>query len=358
MTGTVDVDRPQSGARGGTSNACRSPSVRRWRSTRRRCVWRGDDWHGVSSRRRRAQVVRLTQSGRGTVTWTATSNQPWLQVSPASGSGSANLSVSVVSVAGLPVGGTRDRGDHADVHGCVEHARADRGDADPHPEWARRRSPFGVVDTPLDNTHRRDRGGAVHGLGARRHRGDARDDLPGGGRRRKWRRWIRTAAGRRRSSSALPCSSTGRGRMWRRRIRHYPLNTRAGWGFMVLTNMLPSQGNGTYRVLHVCAGPRGAHDAAGDADDDVRERERDEAVRRDRHADAGRRGVGGELRELRVGADAAAEDDSDRRVDDHGAGGWRCRSGPVDYNHERPDIEALFPGFQNTAGRTARSGSG
>ena len=32
--------------------------------------------------------------------------------------------------------------------------------------------------------------------------------------------------------------------------------------------------------------------------------------------------------------------------------------GTVDYNHERPDIEALFPGFQNTAGRTARSGSG
>src|SRR6185503_127525 len=27
----------------------------------------------------------------------------------------------------------------------------------------------------------------------------------------------------------------------------YPLATRAGWGFMVLTNMLPSQGNGTYQ---------------------------------------------------------------------------------------------------------------
>jgi hypothetical protein len=26
----------------------------------------------------------------------------------------------------------------------------------------------------------------------------------------------------------------------------YPANTRAGWGFMVLTNMLPNQGNGTY----------------------------------------------------------------------------------------------------------------
>jgi hypothetical protein len=49
------------------------------------------------------QAVRLTQTGAGTVTWTATSNQPWLQVSPASGSGSATLSINVVAVAGLPV---------------------------------------------------------------------------------------------------------------------------------------------------------------------------------------------------------------------------------------------------------------
>ena len=53
-----------------------------------------------------AQVVRLTQSGAGTVAWTATSNQPWLQVSPASGTGSANLSLSVVSAGGLAPGAT------------------------------------------------------------------------------------------------------------------------------------------------------------------------------------------------------------------------------------------------------------
>ena len=29
----------------------------------------------------------------------------------------------------------------------------------------------------------------------------------------------------------------------------YPANTKAGWGFMVLTNMLPNQGNGTYRFF-------------------------------------------------------------------------------------------------------------
>jgi hypothetical protein len=52
------------------------------------------------------QTVRLTQTGVGPVTWTAVSNQPWLQVSPASGSGPANLAISVVSVTGLPNGGS------------------------------------------------------------------------------------------------------------------------------------------------------------------------------------------------------------------------------------------------------------
>ncbi len=52
------------------------------------------------------QIVRLTQTGTGTVTWTATPNQPWLQISPASGSGSATLSISVVLVGGLPAEGT------------------------------------------------------------------------------------------------------------------------------------------------------------------------------------------------------------------------------------------------------------
>ena len=59
-----------------------------------------------------AQVVALTQNGPGTVTWTATPSQPWLQVSPASGTGPADLSVSVVAAAGLPASGTRERIDH------------------------------------------------------------------------------------------------------------------------------------------------------------------------------------------------------------------------------------------------------
>ena len=53
-----------------------------------------------------AQSVRLMQSGNSTVTWTVASNQPWLQVSPVSGTGSGTLSIGVVPTAGLPPSGT------------------------------------------------------------------------------------------------------------------------------------------------------------------------------------------------------------------------------------------------------------
>ncbi len=57
-----------------------------------------------------------------------------------------------------------------------------------------------------------------------------------------------------------------------------PLHTRAGWGFLVLTNMLPNQGNGTYQFYMYAHDRDGHTDAAGDADDVVRQRQRDETV--------------------------------------------------------------------------------
>ncbi len=48
-----------------------------------------------------AQAVRLTQSGAGVVSWTATPSVPWLVVSPSSGNGSATLSISAQFAAGL-----------------------------------------------------------------------------------------------------------------------------------------------------------------------------------------------------------------------------------------------------------------
>ena len=50
--------------------------------------------------------MRLTQNGPGTLTWTATPTQPWIQVTPSSGTGSGTLSISVAAVGGLPFSGS------------------------------------------------------------------------------------------------------------------------------------------------------------------------------------------------------------------------------------------------------------
>jgi hypothetical protein len=61
------------------------------------------------------QAVRLLQEGSGLVTWTVSSNQPWLAVTPASGTGPAELSVWLASAQSLPTSGevTASGHDHA-----------------------------------------------------------------------------------------------------------------------------------------------------------------------------------------------------------------------------------------------------
>ena len=191
-----------------------------------------------------AQVVRLTQTGAGLVTWTATSNRPWLQVTPASGSGSANLSISVASVGAIPASGS--------VAGAITLSLTGAGNS-PAPIavtlttklQGASASPFGFVDTPTDL-----RTGVT---GAIPFTGWALDDVevarvsvcrapfgtevapvdPNcGGYAQIFVGFAVFIDG------ARPDVAAG--------YPTYPVNTRAGWGFMVLTNMLPNQGNGTY----------------------------------------------------------------------------------------------------------------
>ena len=68
-----------------------------------------------------------------------------------------------------------------------------------------------------------------------------------------------------------------------------PRNSRAGWGFMVLTNMLPSQGNGTYQFFMQAFDIEGLVLVLGTRTDHLRQRARDQALRGDRYADTGRR---------------------------------------------------------------------
>ncbi len=269
------------------------------------------------------QTVRLTQGAGGRVTWTATSNQPWLQVSPASGTGSATLSIGVVPAAGLPSSGS--------VTGSISIALTGALNALPPiavtltltPNGTAM-GPFGTVDTPADN-----RTGVT---GAIPFTGWALDDIEvtrvslcrdvfgaevapidpncGGAAGIFVGFAVFIDGARPDVAVAFPA---------------VPLATRAGWGFMVLTNFLPNQGTGTYRFTMRAQDREGNWFVPRNPDDDVCECQRDVAVRHDRHARAGRSARLRHLHQLWLGPDAAAEDDSDRRLDDSCLGGWRRR---------------------------------
>ena len=134
-----------------------------------------------------------------------------------------------------------------------------------------------------------------------------------------------------------------------------PVNTRAGWGFMVLTNILPNQGNGTYRFYIHAQDRDGNTTMLG--------------TRTMTCANASATKPFGAIDTPTQGGTAAGASFLNF--------GWALTPQPklipingstitvlvdgtalgtVDYNHERPDIEALFPGFQNTAGANGAVG--
>ena len=300
-----------------------------------------------------AQAVRLTQTGTGTVTWTATSNQPWLQVSPVSGTGPANLSIGVVSVGGLPVSTTLTGAITLTLTGASNTVGPIAVSLNLASN-ATSTGPFGFVDTPLDNT--------TGVTGAIPVTGWALDDVE------VTRVMIcRAAFGAEVAPVDPNCGGAaqifvgfavfidGARTDVAGLYPTYPLFTRAGWGFMVLTNMLPNQGNGTY-VFYLHAQDRDGHTMLL-------------GTRTLTCANASATKPFGAIDTPTQGGPAS------------GAGfinfGWALTPqpkiipidgstitvmvdgaalGPVDYNHERPDIETLFPGFQNTAGANGAVG--
>ena len=158
---------------------------------------------GILSGSTTPQVVRLTQAGSGTVTWTATPSASWLAVSPASGSGSATLTISLVPGAIPPPGaytgtialaftgaGTVPSGIGVTLNVITTGASA---------------APFGSFDTPLEGTAGVTGSIPVTGLGDRRRRGHAGADPPRSGRRRT-RRGSSTSATRSSWTAHAPTS--------------------------------------------------------------------------------------------------------------------------------------------------------
>jgi hypothetical protein len=194
-----------------------------------------------------AQVVRLVQGGEPNVSWTVTSTQPWLHVSPSSGMGTADLTVSVSSVPSLA---TTPLSTGHILFGFTAIAN-NPGSIQVAVRPALDMPALGTIDTPTDNRTGVTgavpfTGWAVDDIGVARVAicraavvGEfAPVDPNCGGAAEIFIGFAVTIDGARPDVAAA--------------FPGYPANTFGGWGLMVLTNMLPNQGNGTY-VFHAYA---------------------------------------------------------------------------------------------------------
>jgi hypothetical protein len=191
------------------------------------------------------QAVRLTQAGSGAVTWTATPSQPWITVSPTSGSGSATFTMGVVFSSSLPTSGS--------VSGTVTLTYS--GASTPSGTVAIGLSistgssavPFGLMELPTD--------GLTGVSGSIAVTGWALDDIEV----TKVRILRDPVAGEGSlifigNATFVDGSRTDLPPVY----PTYPRNTRGGWGYLLLTNFLPNQGNGTF-VLRAYADDADGH---------------------------------------------------------------------------------------------------
>jgi Tol biopolymer transport system component len=293
------------------------------------------------------QIVRLTQDGSVPVTWTAASTQPWLKVSPASGAGSGVLSISVTPSAGLPASGTVTGTIAVALTGAANSVSPITVTLTLLPAGTSL-SPIGVVDTPTDN-----RTGVT---GAIPFTGWALDDIE------VTRVSIcRAAFGAEVAPIDPNCGGAaeifigfavfidGARPDVAAAFPSYPFFTRAGWGFMVLTNMLPSQGNGTY-TFRARAFDRDGHAfllgtrtmTCANASATLPFGTLDTPLQGDTISGSSYINFGWALTPL---PKTIPIDGSTIRVFVDG-----LDVGNADYNHARPDIQALFPGLNNTNG--------
>jgi hypothetical protein len=203
-----------------------------------------------------SQAVRMTQTGVGLVTWTASSNQPWLIVSPTSGSGTGTFTVSTQWVPGLAAGQggliTITLSGAGNTVGPINVTlnSIPLGTSAP---------PTGAFDTPTN--------GSTGLAGSVPVTGWAIDDV------QVTRVTIcRDAVSPETAPVDSNCADNakifvGDGTFVdgarpdiQAAFPFRPLNTRGGWGYLMLTNGLPNTGNGTF-TLYAYAFDADAHTA-------------------------------------------------------------------------------------------------
>ena len=187
------------------------------------------------------QTVRILQSGTGTVSWTATPSAPWITVSPTSGTGTGVITIGVTFAAGLPFSGTTPGSVSLSIVGSSNPAGPIVVSLATIPVGASA-SPVGLFETPTQGATGITgsiavTGWAVDDVAVSRVR-IVRDPVAGEGSALIFIGDAVLIDGARPDvAAAFPTM---------------PLNTRTGWGYLMLTNFLPNAGNGTF-VIHAIA---------------------------------------------------------------------------------------------------------
>ena len=183
------------------------------------------------------QAVTVDFAGGAAVAWTATPNNSFIQVTSGSGTGAGAFTVSITS-GSYSAPSTLNGSVTVSAPGA---SNSPQTVAVTFKVYTAGSVPFGVVDTPADNLQ-----GVIGSLGVT---GWALDDIEV----TKVDIWRDPMAGEAVYPNGLvylgdavfiagvrpdvEAAYPGR-----------PFGYRAGWGFMILTNMLPNQGNGTFRI--------------------------------------------------------------------------------------------------------------
>jgi hypothetical protein len=177
-----------------------------------------------------AQSFLISNGGGGTLNWSLSVDQSWLRCTPTSGTGNAEVTVSV-EAAGLSAG---------TYTGSITIADANAANSPLTVEATLRiyntgetSEPFGIFATPID-------GSSVSG--SIPVTGWALDDIG----------IISVQIFRKAGKSSVYIGDAvfveGARPDVEQAYQGYPMNYKAGWGYMLLTNFLPNGGNGTFTL--------------------------------------------------------------------------------------------------------------
>jgi hypothetical protein len=187
-----------------------------------------------------SQLLRISNSGTGILNWTAEPGESWIQVSPSSGSGPGDVTITVNST-GLSPGTTTGTISITDDKAQNSPQIVNVNVTVYKPGLAS--APFGYFETPGDGTK-----GITGSIPVT---GWALDDI------RVNKVEIYLEQGKELVFIGNAVFIEGARPDVEQAYPNYPFNNKAGWGYLMLTNFLPNQGSGTFTLYAVATDKEG-----------------------------------------------------------------------------------------------------